>query len=112
MITTHNRWIMENTNINPKDNINNKLPEILAPCGKFDTLESAIIAGCDAVYLAGKSYGARAFAGNFDENELIKAIKLCHLYNVKVYVTVNTVIFENEIEDCNSIITSSKIFNT
>lgn len=91
---------MENTNINPKDNINNKLPEILAPCGKFDTLESAIIAGCDAVYLAGKSYGARAFAGNFDENELIKAIKLCHLYNVKVYVTVNTVIFENEIEDC------------
>lgn len=83
-----------------KENINNKTPEILAPCGKFETLESAIIAGGDAVYLAGKAYGARAFAGNFDDQEMIQAIKLCHLYNVKVYVTVNTVIFENEIDEC------------
>lgn len=76
-----------------------KKVELLSPCGGFDRLQSAISAGCDAVYLAGKRFGARAFADNFDDEEIINAIKLCHLYNVKVYVTINTIIYEDEIDD-------------
>ena len=74
--------------------------ELLAPAGNFETLKQAIHNGCDAVYLAGKNYGARKFANNFDNNEMIDAIKYCHLYGVKIYVTVNTMIFEDEVEDC------------
>ena len=73
--------------------------EILAPVGSFEVLESAIAAGCDAVYLAGLNYGARAYATNFDSQNLIKAIRYAHSYGVKVYVTVNTLLFEDEIKD-------------
>ena len=73
--------------------------EILAPVGSFEVLESAISAGCDAVYLAGLNYGARAYATNFDSDNLIKAIRYAHSYGVKVYVTVNTLLFEDEIND-------------
>ena len=73
--------------------------EILAPVGNIDMLTAAISAGANAVYLAGKSFGARAFANNFTNEELVNAIKLCHLYDVLVYVTINTVIFENEIDE-------------
>lgn len=76
-----------------------KKPELLAPAGSMESLISAIEAGCDAVYLSGKRYGARAFANNFSDNELIEAIKYCHIYGVRVYVTVNTIIYENEVED-------------
>lgn len=72
--------------------------ELLAPAGNMKCLKAAIEAGCDAVYLAGKLFGARAFAGNFNDEELIEAIKYCHLYGVKVYLTVNTIIYENEVE--------------
>lgn len=75
-----------------------KKPELLAPAGSFDSLLAAIEAGCDAVYLSGYMFGARQFANNFSEEELIEAIKLCHLYGIKVYVTVNTLIYEEEIE--------------
>ena len=74
--------------------------ELLSPAGDFETLKQAIHNGCDAVYLGGKKFGARKFATNFDETEIVHAIKYCHLYGVRIYVTVNTVIFENEIEDC------------
>ena len=67
-----------------------KKPELLAPAGSFECLEAVIEAGCDAVYLGGKSFSARSFATNFDEQEIIKAINYAHLYGVKVYVTVNT----------------------
>ena len=76
-----------------------KKPELLAPAGSFESLIAAIEAGCDAVYLSGKLYGARSFASNFDNDELIKAIKLAHLYGVKVYVTINTLIYEDEVEN-------------
>ncbi len=76
-----------------------KKPELLAPAGSMESLIAAINAGCDAVYISGKRYGARAFAQNFTEEQIIEAIKLCHLYGVKIYVTVNTLIFENEVED-------------
>ena len=74
-------------------------PEILSPAGNMKCLMAAIEGGCDAVYLGGKMYGARAFSSNFDDKELIEAINLCHAYGVKVYVTLNTLIYENEVED-------------
>lgn len=63
--------------------------ELLAPVGDFERLVAAIYYGADAVYLGGKSFGLRAFANNFDEEELKKAIEYAHLHQVKVYVTVN-----------------------
>ena len=74
-------------------------PEVLAPVGSMDSLYAAIEAGCDAVYLSGKKYGARVFASNFSDMELIDAIKCAHLYGVRVYVTVNTIIYEEEVND-------------
>ena len=76
-----------------------KRPEILAPAGNMETLIAAINAGCDAVYLSGKKYGARAYAANFSNDELVQAINYAHLYDVKVYVTVNTLIYEDEMDD-------------
>lgn len=73
--------------------------ELLAPAGNMDSLKAAIFAGCDAVYISGKKYGARAFAANFNNNELKEAIIFAHLYDVKVYVTVNTLIYEKEMDD-------------
>ncbi len=74
-----------------------KKPELLAPVGSKEALIAALNAGCDAVYLSGYSFGARNFAPNFDLDELVSAISLCHVYGVKVYVTVNTLIKENEV---------------
>ena len=75
-----------------------KKPELLAPVGSKEALVAAINAGCDAVYLSGYSFGARNFAPNFDLEELKLAIETCHVYGVKVYVTVNTLIKENEVQ--------------
>ena len=76
-----------------------KLPQLLAPAGSPQALAAAIAAGADAVYLSGKRFGARKFAANFDEPDLARAIDYAHLRNVKVYVTVNTLIRENELYD-------------
>lgn len=73
--------------------------ELLSPAGNMKTLISAVNNGADAVYIGGKMFGARAFADNFSFGEINEAIKYCHLYGVKLYVTANTVIFENEIEE-------------
>ncbi len=70
-------------------------PEILAPAGSMDALKAAVHAGADAVYLGGNRFGARAYANNFDKTALIEAIEYCHLYGVKVYLTINT-LFRNE----------------
>jgi putative protease len=75
-----------------------KKHELLVPAGNMDCLKQAVYNGCDAVYLACKSFGARKFANNFDNDEIIEAIKFCHLYGVKVYVTMNTLIKNNEVE--------------
>lgn len=72
--------------------------ELLSPAGDFESLKAAILGGCDAIYLGGKLFGARAFSNNFNNEELIEAIKYAHLYGVKVYVTVNTLIYENEVD--------------
>ena len=73
--------------------------ELLSPAGNFECLKAAIEAGCDAVYLGGKLFGARAFSNNFSNEELIEAINYAHLYGVKVYVTVNTLIYEREVDN-------------
>ncbi len=76
-----------------------KKVELLAPCGNMECLKSAVMNGADAVYLGGKKFGARHFADNFDYDEMVEAIKYCHLYGVKIYVTVNIICFEKEIEE-------------
>ena len=72
--------------------------ELLAPAGNMDALKAAVMAGCDAVYLGGNHFGARAFSKNFSNEEIVDAIKYCHMYGVKVYVTVNTLIYDNEVD--------------
>lgn len=71
-------------------------PEILAPAGTPAALQAAIRAGADAVYLGGSLFSARAFAGNFNQEELQKAIEDCHLFGVKLYMTVNTLMKDKE----------------
>lgn len=75
-----------------------KKPEILAPAGSMDALKMAVVAGADAVYLGGDRFGARAYANNFSKEELIEGINYCHLYDVKVYLTVNTLFRDDEME--------------
>lgn len=72
-------------------------PELLAPAGSFDALRAAIWAGADAVYLGGKSFSARAGAVNFDEQALQQAVLFAHRAGVKVYVTVNTLLKQEEL---------------
>lgn len=78
--------------------INNKV-EILAPAGSFESLIGAVKSGCDAVYLGGKSFSARASAVNFSDEEIIEAVRYCHLRGVRLYVTMNILISDNEMED-------------
>ena len=73
--------------------------ELLAPAGNFDCLKVAIANGANACYLGGKNFSARAFANNFDEETLLEAINYAHLRNVKIYVTVNTLLNELEINN-------------
>lgn len=72
--------------------------ELLSPVGNKECLYAAIHNGADAVYLGGKLFGARKFAGNFTKEELKEAVDYAHLYGVKVYVTVNTIVYNDEVE--------------
>ena len=74
--------------------------ELLSPVGNKEMLYQAIHNGADAVYLSGEFYGARKFAKNFTKEELKEAVEYSHLYGVLVYVTVNTIIYEEEVEEC------------
>ena len=76
-----------------------RIPELLAPVGSMEHLKVAINAGASSVYLSGKDYGARKFAQNFTLDEIKEAISTAHMHNVKVYVTVNTLIKQDELED-------------
>lgn len=76
--------------------MNNKL-EILAPAGRWDTLEAAVRCGANAVYLGGTDLNARAGAKNFDKALLKKAVSYCHARGVAVHMTLNTVVFESEL---------------
>ena len=73
------------------------IPELLAPAGSMESLTAALRCGADAVYAGGKSFSARQNAANFDNIQLKEAVRLCHLYGKKLYLTVNTIILDNQI---------------
>ncbi len=73
--------------------------ELLAPAGTYESLKAAVTAGADAVYAGGARFGARAYAENFTEEALLKAIDFCHLHGSKLYLTVNTLLKDTEIEE-------------
>lgn len=73
-----------------------KKVELLAPAGNYEALLGAISAGADAVYLGGSSFGARAYADNFTQEEICEGIRYAHVFDRKVYLTVNTLVKERE----------------
>ena len=76
-----------------------KLPELLAPAGDFECLVAAVRGGADAIYVGGKLFSARAYAKNFDLDEMKRAVSYCHLHGVKLYVTMNILLFDNELSE-------------
>ena len=70
--------------------------ELLAPAGSYETLQAVIAAGADAVYIGGTRFGARAYADNPEEEELLQAIDHAHLHGARVYLTVNTLLMDRE----------------
>ena len=73
-----------------------KRVELLSPAGGYETMVGAFNAGADAVYLGGSKFGARAYADNFDRDQVLDAISYAHLHDKKIYMTVNTLVKENE----------------
>ena len=73
--------------------------EVLAPAGDYTTLKAAVSAGADAVYVGGERFGARAYAKNFNKEELLSAIDYVHLHGKKLYLTVNTLVKEREFHE-------------
>lgn len=73
------------------------MKELLAPAGDLKSLKAAIHGGADAIYVGMQLFGARKYATNFTEEEIIEAIDLCHLYGVRLYVTMNTMIKDHEV---------------
>ena len=73
--------------------------ELLAPAGSYEAFKAAVENGADAVYLGGKNFSARASAANFDLEELRKAVRYAHERQVKVYVTVNILIADQEFQE-------------
>ena len=83
------------------------IPELLAPAGSMESLTAALRCGADAVYAGGKSFSARQNAANFDNIQLKEAVRLCHLYGKKLYLTVNTIILDNQIKEFSGFIAES-----
>ena len=73
--------------------------ELLAPAGSYEALEAALSAGADAIYIGGTRFGARAYADNLDEETMCRAIDLVHLQGKKLYMTVNTLLKDREIQE-------------
>ena len=78
---------------------NKRKPELLAPAGSYEAFEAALGAGADAVYVGGPDFGARAYAKNFTQEELISAIRTAHLHGKKLYLTVNTLLKNRELKE-------------
>ena len=77
----------------------NRVVEILAPAGSMECLQAAIAAGADAVYLGGTRFGARAYAQNLSEEDMVQAIQYVHIHRRKIYMTVNTLLKDREMEE-------------
>ncbi|MBK5242706.1 U32 family peptidase [Clostridium sp.] len=73
--------------------------ELLAPAGSMESVIAAVQMGADAVYIGGSKFSARAFAYNFDNENIARAVDYCHIYGVRVYVTVNTLVKDNELNE-------------
>lgn len=86
-----------------------KKPEILAPTGSKESVIAALNGGCDAIYIGGKAFGARAYASNPSDDQLKEIILMCHIRGVKVFVTINTLYKESEINDVLNFV--SKIYS-
>ncbi|MEK6858076.1 MAG: peptidase U32 family protein [Nanoarchaeota archaeon] len=86
-------------------------PEILAPVGDFAMLSSAINAGCDAIYFGAKILNMRANAKNFEINQIKNVVDICHENKVKAYLTVNTIIYENELKILEELLKKAKEAN-
>ena len=76
-----------------------KRVEILSPAGSYESLKAAIAAGADAVYIGGSRFGARAFADNLSEEKLLEVIDYVHLHGRQIYLTVNTLLKEQELKN-------------
>lgn len=74
------------------------MTELLAPAGDFESLKAAVLNGADAVYIGGKEFSARQSAENFDRDEIVSAVRFCHSYGAKVYITLNTLLNNDELE--------------
>ena len=74
------------------------LPELLAPAGSPESFRAAVAAGADAIFLSGKRFGARKYAANFSDADIREAVRLAHAHGIRVYVTVNTLIHDRELE--------------
>ena len=72
--------------------------ELLAPAGSYDIFKAVLNAGADAVYVGGSQFGARAYANNFSKEELLFAIDEAHIHGKQLYLTVNTLLKEDELE--------------
>ena len=75
------------------------MSEILAPCGSYESLSAALNSGTDAVYVGMKKFSARKNAGNFSDEELKTAVAECHKRGVKLYVTLNTLVYDSELAE-------------
>ena len=75
------------------------MKEILAPCGSYESLKAALNSGADAVYVGMKHFSARKNAENFSDEELKTAVEECHKRGVKLYVTLNTLVYDSELEE-------------
>ena len=73
--------------------------EVLAPAGSLEICKAVIRAGADAVYLGGDMFGARAYAGNLNREEMLEALDYAHIRDAKIYLTVNTLLKEDEINE-------------
>jgi len=73
--------------------------ELLAPAGTYNCVLAAVNSGADAVYFAGQEFGARSFAGNLSSEEIFRATDFCHLRGVRVFVTVNTLVYDKEYKE-------------
>lgn len=77
----------------------NRDVEILAPAGSMECLRAAVAAGADAIYLGGTKFGARAYAQNLSEEDLVQAIEYVHIHGRKIYMTVNTLLKDRELNE-------------
>ena len=73
--------------------------ELLAPAGTVESLYAAINSGADAIYMGGTKFSARAYASNFTNEDLEYVVRYAHLYGVKIFIAVNTLIKENELSE-------------